>query len=83
MLWDGISSVPDITVNTAVTRSSLPRLWERGIAREGEDDWCVGEATALRISTKMQMEPGETNEETSECVRSEWVNKRAKTVITR
>ena len=36
MFWGGISSIPDETVNTAVTRPSLPHLWEQGIAREGE-----------------------------------------------
>jgi hypothetical protein len=33
---------PDETVNTAVTRSSLPHLWEQGIGREGKDDCWVG-----------------------------------------
>jgi len=42
MFWDGISPIPDETVNTAVTRSSLPHLWEQGIGREGEDDCWVG-----------------------------------------
>jgi hypothetical protein len=36
---------------TAVTRSSLPRLWEQGIPREDEDDCWVGEAIVLRVTT--------------------------------
>jgi hypothetical protein len=48
---DGISSILVETVNTAVTRSSFPRLWEQGIALVGEDDCCVGEALLLRITT--------------------------------
>jgi hypothetical protein len=28
MFWGAISSILDETVNTAVTRSSLPHLWE-------------------------------------------------------
>jgi hypothetical protein len=47
MFWDGISPIPDETVNTAVTRSSLPHLWEQGIPREGGDDSWVGEATVF------------------------------------
>lgn len=39
MFWDGISPIPDETVNTAVTRSSLPHLWKQGIGREG---WLLG-----------------------------------------
>jgi len=58
-------------------------LWEQGIAREGEDDCWVGEAIVLRTSSKMQKEPGETIEETSGCVRSERVIKRANSMITR
>jgi len=47
IFWDGISPIPDETVNTAVTRSSLPHLWEQGIPREGEDDCWVGEAAVF------------------------------------
>jgi hypothetical protein len=35
VLYDDISSIPDETV--AVTRSSLPRLWEQ-VTPRGEDD---------------------------------------------
>ena len=31
--------------------SSLPRLWEKGIPREGEDVCWLGEVTVLRITT--------------------------------
>jgi hypothetical protein len=51
MFWDGISSIPDESY-TAVTRSSLPRLWEQGIPREGEDDCWVGEDTLQRLYKK-------------------------------
>jgi hypothetical protein len=34
-----------------VTPSSLPRLWEQGIPREGEDDRRVGAAMVLRVTT--------------------------------
>ena len=38
-------------IYTAVTRSSLPRLWEEGVPQESEDDCCVGGAVILRITT--------------------------------
>jgi len=55
-LWTGtfrddIFSILGETVNTAVTRSSLPHLWEQGVALEGEDDYWVGEALVLSITT--------------------------------
>jgi hypothetical protein len=51
MIWDGISSIPDETVNTAVMQSSLSCLWEQGVPQEGEDDCWVVEAIVLRITT--------------------------------
>jgi len=34
-----------------VTRSPLPHLWEQGIPQDGEDDFWVGEAVVLHITT--------------------------------
>jgi hypothetical protein len=38
-----------------VTRLSLPRLWEHGIPREGEDDCWVGEAMVLRVTASSHL----------------------------
>jgi hypothetical protein len=51
VFWDGVSSVSNQNSYNAVTLSSLPRLWEQGVAREGEGDCCVGENTGLRNTT--------------------------------
>jgi hypothetical protein len=50
LLWEGISFIPDETVIPAVTRLSLPRLWEQRLQRECGDDCCVGEAILLRMA---------------------------------
>ena len=53
-LWTGVFGTVFplylMKMYTAVTRSSLPRLWERGIP-EGEDDCWVGEAVVLSLTT--------------------------------
>jgi hypothetical protein len=50
VISDGISYILDETNYTAVTRSSLPRLWQQGIPREVEGDCWVGEAIVLPIT---------------------------------
>jgi hypothetical protein len=47
----GMAVPPFLMSYTAVTRSSLPRLWEQGIPREGEDDCWIGDAMVLRVTT--------------------------------
>ena len=34
-----------------MTRSSLPRFWEQGMSREGQDGCWVGKGTVLGITT--------------------------------
>jgi hypothetical protein len=47
----GMAFPPFLMSYTDVTRSSLSRLWEQGIPREGEDDCWIGEAMVLRVTT--------------------------------
>jgi len=51
MFWDGTTFIAEETLITSVIQSSLPRLCEQGLPREGEDDCWVGEAALLRITT--------------------------------
>ena len=55
----GIAFPPSLMKQTAATRSPLPRLWEKGILREGENECWVQEAIVLHITTPYTSDPSE------------------------
>jgi hypothetical protein len=70
---------PPFLINsyTAVTRYSLPRLWERGIPREGEDDCWVGEA----IPCTPSLSNGNNNPQTHDKTRAVQLMKQLSCVL--